>query len=188
MSVLEYGNGEICKELYDDVWKEFFINCIEYRNRPRGLLGTGETRDFQMAIVNVIVNICKLNPSSDKAASMIRQLFRSFHFMGPLKRYGIIGDIRRKVLPLLWRDHRAIERKKQKRLTFLANELSNAGRQVEGHIARTIVKPYIRGLNRKWSKMTAFEKLYVTPWFPWTVSPLWPIHQTAHIDSIIREF
>ena len=187
MSVLEYGNGKICKELYDDVWEEFF-NCIEYMSRYRGIFGAGETRDFQMAIVNVIVNICKLNPSSNKAVSMIRQLFKSFYFMGPFNYYGIISVIQRKVLPLLWKDYRAIERKKQRKLTFLANELSNAGRHVQGHIVRTIVKPYIRDLNIKWSKMTALDKLYATPWFPGTVSPLWPTHQTAHIDSIIREF
>ena len=53
-----------------------------------------------------------------------------------------------------------IERKKQRKLTFLAND---AGRIVEAHIVRTIFKPYIRDLNKKWSKMTALKKLKTVP-------------------------
>ena len=49
--------------------------------------------------------------------------------------------------------------KKQRKLTFLANELHGDGRIVEAHIVRTIVKPYIWDLNLKWSKMTAMDKL-----------------------------
>ena len=56
-----------------------------------------------------------------------------------------------------------IERKKQRKLTFLANELHGVGRIVEAHIVRTIVKPYVRDLNKKWSKMTALEKLKTVP-------------------------
>ena len=57
-----------------------------------------------------------------------------------------------------------IERKKQRKLTFLANELHGAGRIVEAHIVRTIVKPYIRDLtNKKWWKMTALGKLKTVP-------------------------
>ena len=32
-------------------------------------------------------------------------------------------------------------------------------RPVEAHVVRTIVKPYIRDMNLKWSKMTAVDKL-----------------------------
>ena len=54
----------------------------------------------------------------------------------------------------------ALNGKNKKKLTFLANEVDNAGRTVEAHIVRTIVKPYIRDLNLKWSKMTALGKCY----------------------------
>ena len=94
---------------------------------------------------------------------MIHVILKSFLFEGPDKRRGIYKPIRYIILPVLWRDHRAIERKKQKRLTFLANELSSAGRHVEGHVVRTIVKPYIRDLNKQWSKMTAVDKLKTVP-------------------------
>ena len=72
-------------------------------------------------------------------------------------------QIRYEILPILWKNHKAIERKKQRKLTFLANELGNVGRLVEAHVVRTIVKPYIHDMNRKWSGMTAIQKLKVVP-------------------------
>ena len=72
----------------------------------------------------------------------------------------IYMDFWYKILPIIWKDHKAIEIKKEEhKLTFLANELHGAGRIVEAHIVRTVVKPYIRDLNKKWSEMTTLEKL-----------------------------
>ena len=86
--------------------------------------------------------------------------------------YKTVEDV---ILPVLWRDHKTVERSKQVKLTFLANELGNVGRHIEAHVVRTIVKPYIRDMNRKWSEMTAIDKLktcdfkkqppYVEKWF-----------------------
>ena len=72
---------------------------------------------------------------------------------------GVYKTIKYVVLPVLWRNHKTVERRKQVKLTFLADELEKAGRHVEGHVVRTIVKPYIRDMNLKWSKMTAVDKL-----------------------------
>ena len=94
---------------------------------------------------------------------MIHQILKSFIFENPEHRRRVYKDIRYKLLPVLWKDHKAIERKKQRKLTFLANELDNVGRLVEAHVVRTIVKPYIRDLNKKWSRMTALEKLKTVP-------------------------
>ena len=94
---------------------------------------------------------------------MIHHILKSFIFEKPEHRRGVYKEIRYKLLPVFWKDHKAIERKKQRKLTFLANELDNVGRHVEGHIVRIIVKPYIRGLNKKWSKMTATGKLKAVP-------------------------
>ena len=91
------------------------------------------------------------------------RIFKNIFFEKPEYRRGVYKQIRYMLLPVLWRDHRAIERKKQRKLAFLAHELDNTGRHVEGHIVRTIVKPYIRDLNRKWSKMTAVDKLKMVP-------------------------
>ena len=65
-------------------------------------------------------------------------------------------QIRYVLLPALWKDHRAIEQKKQ--IKFLAEVLDEAGRHTEAHTVRIIVKPYIRDLNLKWRNMTALDK------------------------------
>ena len=51
-----------------------------------------------------------------------------------------------------------IERKKEKRLSFLAEILDELGRHMEVHVVRVIVKPNIRNLNLKWKNMPALEK------------------------------
>ena len=89
---------------------------------------------------------------------MIHEFLKLPFFEKPEYRKGVYKQIRYQILPVLWKNHKAIERKKQKKLTFLDNELHNAGRYVEAHVVRTIVKPYIRDMNLKWSKMTAVEK------------------------------
>ena len=139
-------------KLYKKVRREFFNNCLWYQIDGY----YRESKYFQEAL-------CELNPT-DKVASMIHQILKSFIFREPEHRRGVYKEISRyEILPVLWKDHKAIERKKQRRLTFLANELSNVGRHVEGHVVRIIVKPYIRDLNKKWSKLTALEKLKTVP-------------------------
>ena len=54
---------------------------------------------------------------------------------------------------------RGIEQKKQKKLTFLANEFDKVGRTVEAHVVRTIVKPYVHYMNLGWGKMSVVKKL-----------------------------
>ena len=146
------------KILYAKVRREFFNNCLWYQIDG----GYFEQKYFQEALLSYIFSICELNPTN-KVASMIHVILKSFLFEKPDQRRGIYKQIRYRLLPVLWKDHRAIEKKKQKILTFLANEFDNAGRHVEGHIVRTIVKPYIRDLNRKWSKMAAVDKLKTVP-------------------------
>lgn len=62
------------------------------------------------------------------------------------------------LLPALWKDHIAIEQKKQRKLNFLSDELDKVGRYMEAHVVRIIVKPYIRDLNFKWGNMSALDK------------------------------
>ena len=121
-----------------------------------------ESKYFKEAILYLVFNIVELNPT-DKVGSMVHELVKSFFFEKPEYRCGIYKQIRYEILPVLWKNHRMIERKKQRKLTFLADELRNVGRVVEAHTIRTIVKPYIRDLNLKWSKMTALEKLKAVP-------------------------
>ena len=79
-------------------------------------------------------------------------------------RKGVYKTIKHQVLPVLWKNHTMIERKKQKKLTFLANELDNGGQHIKAHIVRVIVKPYIRDMNLEWSKMTCVQKLESVVW------------------------
>ena len=144
--------------LYNKVIREFRCNCLWYQVTGRYF----EQKAFQEALLFYIFSLCELNPTH-KVAYIVHGITKSFLFKKPDQRLGVYKPIRYILLPVLWKNHRAIERKKQKRLTFLANELSKAGRHVEVHIVRTIVKPYIRDLNRKWSKMTALDKLKTVP-------------------------
>ena len=144
--------------LLQKVRREFFNNYLWYQVDGRYFEQIG----FKEALLFYIFNLVGLNPTN-KVAIMVHQILKSFIFKRPEHRCGVYKQIRYKILPALWRDHRSIERAKQEKLTFLANELDKTGRHVEGHIVRTIVKPYIRDLNRKWSKMTALEKLKTVP-------------------------
>ena len=145
-------------DLFKNVYKEFSNNCLwvdlgrDYR----------ESKYFKEAVLYLIFNLCELN-STNMLGNIIYEFLKTSFFKEPEHRRGIYKQIRYRVLPVLWRDHRAIERKKQRKLTFLANELDNTGRHVEGHIVRTIIKPYIRDLNKQWSKMTAVGKLKTVP-------------------------
>ena len=153
MSVLVHN-----KVLYKKVCMEFFNNCLWYQIDGH----YREQKDFQEALLFYIFKLCELNPT-DKVASMIHHILKSFIFEKPEHRRGVYEQIRYGILPVLWKDHKAIERKKQRKLTFLANELNNVGRLAEAHVVRIIVKPYIRDLNKKWSKMTATDKLKAVP-------------------------
>ena len=121
-----------------------------------------EQKGFREELLFYIFNICEINPT-DKVASMIHQILKGYFFEKPEHRRGVYKQIRYEILPILWKNHKAIERKKQRKLTFFANELGNVGRLVEAHVVRTIVKPYIRDMNRKWSRMTALGKLKAVP-------------------------
>ena len=107
-------------------------------------------------------NIAELNPTN-KVGHVIHEFLKTHFFEKQEYRRGVYRQIRYEILPVLSKDHKAIERKKQRKLTFLANELHRDGRIVEAHIVRAIVEPYIRNMNKKWSKITALEKLKAVP-------------------------
>ena len=145
-------------KLYERVRGEFWKNCLWYQIDGY----CREQKGFREELLFYIFNIAEINPT-DKVASMVHQILKWDFFEKPEHRRGVYKQIRYEILPILWKNHKAIERKKQRKLTFLANELSNVYRLVEAYVVRTIVKPYILDLNRKWSKMTALEKLKAVP-------------------------
>ena len=121
-----------------------------------------ESKNFKKAVIQLVINICELTPTNE-AGNIIHGFLKKPFFRKPVYRQGVYKQIRYEILPVLWTNHRAVERKKQKKLTFLANELEKAGRHVEAHVVRVIVKPNIRDMNLKWSKMNALEKLNAVP-------------------------
>ena len=137
---------------------EFYVMLSRYHNIDGRYRETKKFKElFKIAIYEILQN-------NEHAAPIIHQCLKDT-FLEPFTRVGIYKQIQYILLPALWKDHRTIEPKKQRKLTFLAKELHGVGRVVEAHIVRTIVKPYIRDMNQKWSKMTAVEKFQ-------TVQPL----------------
>ena len=108
--------------------------------------------------MHLIINICELNPTN-KVGYVIHESLKKPFFEKPDYRQGVYKQIRYEILPVLWKNRRAVERRKQVKLTLLADELEKAGRVAEAHVVRTIVKPHIRDMNLKWSKMTPVDKL-----------------------------
>ena len=55
-------------------------------------------------------------------------------FLESFIRFGVYKQIRYQILPALWKDHRAIERKKQNKLNFLAEVVDESDRHTEAHV------------------------------------------------------
>ena len=146
-------------DLFKDVYREFLSNLLDINFRG----WYKESEYFKEAVQRLIFNICILNPTND-AGRITHEFLKSRLFGKPEYKKGVYKQIKHKILPILWKNHRAIERKKQKKLAFLSRELYNAGHYTEAHIVQTIVKPYIRDINLKWSKMKAVQKLQTAGW------------------------
>ena len=147
--ISEYHSGPL-----QDVYNEFNNNLFYIYSDGRYI----ETKYFKEAVQHLVFNICELN-TTNKVGCVVHNFLKLPFFEEPEYRKGVYKQIRYQILPALWKNHKAIERKKQEKLTFLANEMDKAGRYVEAHVVRIIVKPYIRDMNLKWSKMTAVGKI-----------------------------
>ena len=120
--------------LLRQVLREQYNNClwryVGYKYR--------ESNAFIKVCSEFIHNICINNPTN-KVGPIIHQ-FLKMTFNEPDFRNGVYKDIQYKILPVLWKNHKAIERKKQKKLNFLANKFDRNGRFVEAQVIRTIVE------------------------------------------------
>ena len=101
------------KILYEKLRREFFNNCLWYQVDGHYF----EQKYFQEVLLSYIFSICELNPPN-KVASIIHAILKSFLFKEPDQRRGIYKPIRYILLPLLWKDHRAIERKKTEEINI----------------------------------------------------------------------
>ena len=95
MSVLKHN-----KILYEKVRREFFNNCLRYQVDGRYFEQIG----FKESLLFYIFNIYELNPTN-KVASMVHVILKSFLFEKPEHRRGVYKPIRYKILPVLWKDH-----------------------------------------------------------------------------------
>ena len=98
-----------CADLMYEVLKEFYNNTlwnyIDGRYR--------ESKHFKKAVMDLVTNICELNPMN-KVGNVIPEFLKKPVFEKPDYRQGVYKQIRYRILPILWKNHRAVERKKQK--------------------------------------------------------------------------
>ena len=145
--------GEHHSGPFQDVYNEFNNNLFYIYIDGRYI----ETKYFKEAVQRLVFNICESNPTN-KVGPMVHGFLKLPFFKEPEYRKGVCKQIRYQILPALWKNHKAIERKKQEKLTFLANEMDKAGRHVEAHVVRTIVKPNLKEMRKDWEEMTAMQK------------------------------
>ena len=79
------------KVLYQKVRREFFNNCLWYQIDGHYF----EQKGFQESLLFYIFNICELNPTN-KVASMVHVILKSFIFEKPEHRRGVYKQIRYK--------------------------------------------------------------------------------------------
>ena len=100
-------------DLFEDVYREFSNNLLHDYIDGRYI----ETKYFKKAVLCLVFNICELN-LTNKVGNMIHGFLKLPFFEKPEYRQGVYKEVRFKILPVLWKNHRAVERKKQKKLTF----------------------------------------------------------------------
>ena len=92
---------EVLKEFYNStLW-----NYIDGRYR--------ESKHFKKAVMHLVINICELNPTN-KVGNVIHEFLKKTVFEKPDYRQGVYKQIRYEILPVLWKNHRAVERKNKK--------------------------------------------------------------------------
>ena len=133
---------------YNIILGRMFFILAEYSQG----FGYRESKDFKDAVK------CYKTKSLKDIAFLKRFISRVFTDKSLRIRSDACKHLRYTLLPFLQKDRVRIERKKEKRLSFLAEILDKLGRLMEVHMVRVIVKPNIRNLNLKWKNMPALEK------------------------------
>ena len=102
----------ICKhraDLFQNVYREFYNNLLYTHINGQYI----ETKYFKKAVQSLVFNICELNPTN-KVGPMIHGFLKLTFFEKPEYRKGVYKQIRYQILPVLWKNHKEIEQKKQK--------------------------------------------------------------------------
>ena len=121
-----------------------------------------ETRFFRQLVRLKVKNIIEANPH-DVLGTTVESFMKSTIFFKTTfqKKNPSYIFLKKIVVPALKKDHRKVVKHEQRMLAFLANEMDKAGRHVEAHVVRTIVKPHVKDMGKAWEEMTAMQK-YMT--------------------------
>ena len=92
---------------FNEAFKEFSRNMlwIDATGRYR------ETKYFKEAISKLVFNMCELNPTN-KVGNLMHEFLKTNFFEKQEYRQGVYKQIRYEILPIVWKNHRAIEREK----------------------------------------------------------------------------
>lgn len=94
----------------------------EFHNNLLWIAATGsyrETKYFREAILYLIFNICELNPTN-KVGNVVHEFLKTFFFKKAEYRTVVYKEIRYQILPILWKNYRAIDRKKAKKINVFS--------------------------------------------------------------------
>ena len=118
-----------------------------------------ETRFFHQLVKLKVKNIIEANPH-DVFGTTVGFFMKSKIFFGRTfqKKNPSYIFLKKIVVPALKKDHRKVVKHEQRMFSFLANEMDKAGREIEAHVVRTIVKPHIKEMGKEWEEMTAMQK------------------------------
>ena len=143
-----------CSEpFFKDVHTEFVNNLFHIFSDGRYI----ETKNFKEAVQRLIFNVCELSPAN-KVVDRVREFLKFYFFEKPEYRKGVYQQIMYQILPALKKDHGKAVKHEQKMLAFLAYEMDKAGRHVEAHAVRIVVKPHLKEMKKDWEKMTPVQK------------------------------
>ena len=117
-----------------------------------------ETRSFHQLVRLKVKNIIEANPH-DVLGTTVEFFMKSKIFFGrTFQKKNPSYIFLSTVVPTLKKDHRKAVKHEQRMLSFLANEMDKAGRKIEAHVVRTIVKPHMKEMGKGFEEMTAMQK------------------------------
>ena len=109
-----------------------------------------ETRFFHQLVRLKVKDIIEANPH-DVVATTVGFFIKSKIFFRETfqKKNPSYIFLKKIVVPALKKDHRKVVKHEQRMLSFLANEMDKAGREIEAHVVRTIVKPHMKKMGKE---------------------------------------
>ena len=138
----------------ETLFKEFKKSLFKY-------IRTGvyvETELFCQLVRLKVKNIIAANPHDEGAMVEFFMKINAFFRTTYQKKNPSYIFLKKIVVPALKKDHTKVVKHEQRMLSFLANEMDKAGRNVEAHVVKTIVKPHLKEMKKDWEEMTAMQK------------------------------